>query len=92
MASRLISSLCSSIREVAHNAVLSPRAIRACLIAVFVLCAMMERAYGGTIEYSVTDLGVLGSGPESFPVAINNLGEVVGYADTYTHYSHAFSV
>ena len=47
-------------------------------------------AYGSTIQYTITDLGVIGNGPDSFPVAMNNLGEVVGYADTYTHYSHAF--
>ena len=61
------------------------------LIAIFLLFAVTARAYGdGPIQYSVTDLGVIGNGPESFPTAINNLGQVVGYADTYTHYSHAF--
>jgi len=60
------------------------------LIAVFLLCAVVAHVYGGDISYSITDLGVIGNGPNSFPVGMNNLGEVVGYADTYTRYSHAF--
>src|SRR5271166_5300326 len=59
-------------------------------IAVFLLCGLAGQARGNDIAYTITDLGVIGSGPDSFPVGINNLGEVVGYADTYTHYSHAF--
>src|SRR5271157_4597845 len=59
-------------------------------IAVFLLCGLAGQARGNDIAYSITDLGVIGSGPDSFPVGMNNLGEVVGYADTYTHYSHAF--
>ena len=60
------------------------------LIAVFVVCAIVAHACASDIRYTVTDLGVIGSGPESFPTAMNNLGEVVGYADTYTNYAHAF--
>ena len=32
------------------------------------------------IEYTITDLGTLGSDPESKAYAINNLGQVVGYS------------
>ncbi len=60
------------------------------LVAVFVLYPVITPAYGNEIAYTITDLGVIGSGPSSFPTGMNNLGEVVGYADTYTHYSHAF--
>ena len=61
------------------------------LVAIFLLLAVTARAYGGgPVEYSVTDLGVIGSGPESHPTAMNAQGQVVGSADTYTHYAHAF--
>ena len=62
------------------------------LIVVFVVCTacvVPVRAVMGDVLYSVVDLGVL-SGPGSFPTAINNIGQVVGYGDTYTMYSHAF--
>ena len=64
--------------------------IRTELIALFLLCAIVAPASANDIQYTVTDLGVIGNGPESFPVGINNASQVVGYADTYTHYSHAF--
>ena len=90
----LISWIVRAIKEIRSNQILfralSLKRLRASLVALSLLCTIASRAYGGTIQYSITDLGVLGSGPESFPVAMNDDGEVVGYADTYTHYSHAF--
>src|SRR5271166_3994459 len=59
------------------------------VIVVFLLCALAAQAHGSDIQYTITDLGVL-DGPSSYPTAMNNLGEVVGYADIYTRYSHAF--
>ena len=52
--------------------------------------ALRDQGERESVQYTVSDLGVIGSGPDSFPVGMNNLGQVVGYADTYTHYSHAF--
>ncbi len=61
------------------------------LVAIFLLLAVTARTYAaGPVEYSVTDLGVIGSGPESFPTAMNNLGQVVGYGDVAPNYDHAF--
>ena len=57
------------------------------------ICAATADGRAGNIEYSVTDLGVLSDAPTpggSYALAINSLGEVVGYGDTYTWYSHAF--
>ena len=59
------------------------------LVAVFLLCAVVAPAYGSNIQYTITDLGVL-DGPSSYPLGMNNLGQVVGDADIYTRYSHAF--
>ncbi len=64
------------------------------LITAFVLCSLVAlysiEASAQSVQYTVSDLGVIGSGPSSYATAINNLGQVVGYADTYTRYSHAF--
>ena len=60
------------------------------IIALFVVCTVATRAMGANpVGYSVTDLGVL-SGPGSYPQAMNSFDQVVGSADTYTHYAHAF--
>ena len=62
------------------------------VIAVLVVC-LGTRASAQTIEYNITDLGILANAPSnggSYPTAMNNLGQVVGYGDTYTLYSHAF--
>jgi probable HAF family extracellular repeat protein len=53
----------------------------------------LSSGFAGTIEYSITDLGVLstaGSSGGSHPTAMNNLGQVVGFADADGYYSHAF--
>jgi probable HAF family extracellular repeat protein len=63
------------------------------LIAVFVVCATVAQACGGTIEYTVTDLGTFGgANATSYAAAINNQGQVVGWADdsTTSYYSKAF--
>ncbi len=72
--------------------------IKTRLIALFVVCAMVAHAYGSDIQYNITYLGVLATPPgdqdqvvqSSYATSLNNLGQVVGYADTYTGYSHAF--
>ena len=68
--------------------------IASLLVTAFAFCALAGpyaiKASAQSVQYTVSDLGVIGSGPDSFPVGMNNLGQVVGYADTYTHYSHAF--
>ena len=58
------------------------------IIALFVLSALGVPVYAGNIQYTATDLGV--SGPDSYAMGVNDLGQVCGYADTYTNYSHAF--
>ena len=64
--------------------------VTAQIIALFVVCTVATCAMGANpIGYSITDLGVL-SGPGSYPQAMNSLDQVVGSADTYTHYAHAF--
>jgi probable HAF family extracellular repeat protein len=57
------------------------------------LCSSSAPVVAGNIEYTITDLGVLSSAPSnggSHPTAMNSAGEVVGYGDIYTDYSHAF--
>jgi probable HAF family extracellular repeat protein len=57
------------------------------------LCSGGAPAVAGNIEYTIADLGVLSSAPSnggSHPTAMNAAGEVVGYGDIYTDYSHAF--
>ena len=88
-ASRLLFSLSRWTREIARVPVLSVKQIGTSLIAVFLPCATMVPAYASNLQYTITDLGVL-DGPSSYATAMNNLGQVVGYADTYTEYSHAF--
>ncbi len=75
--------------EIRRAMVLSLKRMRTSFIAAFLLCAVMTPAYGSNIQYTITDLGVL-DGPSSYAVGMNNLGEVVGRADIYTQYSHAF--
>src|SRR5208283_3124207 len=48
------------------------------------------QACAGQLEYTAADLGTLGGPAGVFATAMNNLGEVVGYGDIYTRYSHAF--
>ena len=57
------------------------------LAAALLICAAAQSR--GEIRYTITDLGVL-SGPGAYPSAINAEGEVVGHADLYNMYSHAF--
>ncbi|MEM9554073.1 MAG: DUF3466 family protein [Acidobacteriota bacterium] len=54
-----------------------------------------DAAFGSTAEYLVVDLGALGTG-ETYPEAINNLGQVVGrsytgeFSPTWNYVSRAF--
>ena len=59
------------------------------LLAICASCVVVVHAKGSDIQYNITDLGVL-TGSSSFPTAMNLPGEVVGYGDIYTNYSHAF--
>ncbi len=59
------------------------------LLAICASCVVVVHANGNDIQYAITDLGELG-GPISTPNAMNNLGQVVGWAEIYTQYAHAF--
>ncbi len=52
------------------------------LTCVILALAMLAPRVIAQVSYSVTDIGVLGSGPHSQASAINNLGQVVGVSDT----------
>jgi probable HAF family extracellular repeat protein len=63
------------------------------LIAVFVVSATVAHAYASDIQYTITDLGTFGgANATSYAAAINNRGQVVGWADdsTTSYYSNAF--
>jgi len=55
-------------------------------VCVLTVCGL---ATAGPIQYTVTNLGTLG-GSQSWAYALNNHGQVVGYASTVTGYEHAF--
>ena len=69
--------------------VLSLKRIRTSLVAAFLLCASWRRPMAA-IYNTPSPTSAFWNGPSSYPVGMNNLGEVVGYADIYTQYSHAF--
>lgn len=48
-----------------------------------------ERLEARSVPTTIVDLGNLGGG-NTFPTAINSLGQVAGYSDTATHATHAF--
>ena len=56
-------------------------------VAIFTSFAQPAR---GDVKYTVTDLGVLPGGTDSFAAGVNNLGQVVGNADRGDGLSHAF--
>jgi probable HAF family extracellular repeat protein len=58
-------------------------------IAILVSCALASQAGADDVRYTITDLGVL-DGPSSYAVAMNDLGQVAGYADICTRYTQAF--
>jgi probable HAF family extracellular repeat protein len=63
------------------------------VLGVFAALCASEPAIAGNIEYTITDLGVLPNAPSnggSYATAMSSAGEVVGYGDIYTDYSHAF--
>jgi probable HAF family extracellular repeat protein len=69
-----------------------PMILRTVLTAI-ALSTALSGSFAGSIEYTIQDLGVLPSAPSnggSHPTAMNSAGEVVGYGDIYTDYSHAF--
>lgn len=56
-----------------------------CALALF----FCQQAYGTSIKYTVTQLGVLDGGTYSEARAINNLGQVVGYSQAKGEEAHA---
>src|SRR5580700_8927104 len=68
-------------------------AVSVTLALIAALFTRIAPSMAGNIEYTITDLGVLSTAPSnggSHPTAMNSAGEVVGYGDIYTDYSHAF--
>ena len=67
------------------------RQIVATMVAVVVvgLSGVNKNAWGA-VEYTVTDLGTLPGGSESYAFGINNNGQVVGEAETASGVQHAF--
>jgi probable HAF family extracellular repeat protein len=69
-----------------------PMILRTVLTSI-ALSMALSSSFAGSIEYTITDLGILPGAPSnggSHPTAINAAGEVVGYGDDDYYYSHAF--
>ncbi len=67
--------------------------IRGLLTVILIGCTLAARGFANDIRYTVTDLGVLSGAPPgggSHPTALNDFGQVAGFGDIYTRYSHAF--